>query len=134
MAHSFVEFRGRNAHLKDFDIELAAYLLMAQQNVAGKSTSHPPEVDKLFDWWKRSLRSSDSGCIDLRLDEYLSSGPSARAVVELIDGAIARLRQLGEFLSADYQNQVLGEKLVFGERNTSDVITVLEKMKAVLLG
>ena len=134
MAHSYVQFHGQHLDLKDFDIELAAYLMMDQRKTIGPSALIPAEVDQLFDWWKRSIRTSGNGCIQLKLDEYLSSPPSVRAILGLIDGAIFHLQKLGDVVSADYQNQVLGANLVYGERKSADIIAVLEKIKAVLAG
>jgi hypothetical protein len=117
--------------LKDFDIELAAYLMIDQRKNTGLSTPIPTEVDQLFDWWRGSIRTSGNGCIQLKLDEYLSSAPSVRAILVLIDGAIIHLQKLGDVVSADYQNQVLGANLVYGERKSADIIAVLEKVKGV---
>lgn len=133
MAHSYVEFHGRHVLLKDNDIELAAHFIIDQRNNAFRTTPVPAEVDRLLDWWRDSISTAGSGCIQLELDKYLSTPESIRAVVELIDGAIRSIRELGEVVSADYQNRILGDNLVMGERRSDSIIAILEQMKSVLL-
>jgi hypothetical protein len=130
MAHSYVEFRGKGFHLNDSDLVVFARLL------ARTSQSNPPipsEIANLLGWWEKSLDSCGPGCIDLRLDEFVTNPNSVEYLCSLLNAALAALRQFGTTISVEQLNEIAkaGARFV-GQLNTKDFEAIASRFQHLI--
>ena len=130
MAHSYVEFRGKGFHLNDSDLVVVARLLVRA------SQSYPPvpsEIADLLGWWEQSLDSCGPGCIDLRLDEFVTSPKSVEYLCSLLDALFTVLGQFGNTLAVEQLSEIAkGGARFVGERSTKDFEAIAARLQHLI--
>jgi len=92
MGHSYITYRGKEQHVRDGDIALVVYTIIAYA-ASGLERKLPDQIQHLLQLWEHVIDDCGPGCIDLKLDAYLGSqadrqhflGLASRAKRQLLD-------------------------------------------------
>lgn len=129
MGHSYLDFENRQLHLRDTDIVLFTSLLRRFAPYCDPPL--PPRLLEMYAAWDHAFIGS--GCIDLRLAEFLNSEETIEAFVRELDATFRRIRLWGTTIPAADVNAMHGMFIYdFGDVPIADIATVLRKVRRLL--
>ena len=135
MAHSFVDYHGEHILLRDGDIIIVVYLMMAEKSRMAQSNSVPPFLGKLFEWWEELLEVYGPGCLDLKLDTFLTDEEARAFITRLIDSTKQTISAFGEAIPGDYLNRLVRapDIIIFGDQPIGYAVGALERLKNLII-
>lgn len=133
MAHSYVTFKGNDQLFTDSLISLLMDLATKEwRSVALKDDSFVA-LQPLFEWWSDLASHPGPGCVDLKLDENLSTDFSLAQLKQLFEILEEDLTRRSEHLSKDELNNVSSRGGAFTcDLKTTVVLDSIHKMRALL--
>ena len=103
MAHSYIDYRGREASIRDVDLVLAMRCVERAQAAAPPSSAFPfPEH------WQRELENLVPGGIDLALDRHIAAESERDRFVRALDAAKADLQARGGEVPGEEVDALMG--------------------------
>ncbi|WP_146232622.1 hypothetical protein [Pseudomonas protegens] len=102
MAYSILEFSGRFIRVHDLDLSIACFLVI--EVGSGMASTF---LDDVFEAWVDSICYDGPGCIDLRLDFYLTNKERESLIVSLIGEVARNLEFVSGFHPKDRLNAIL---------------------------
>jgi hypothetical protein len=106
MGHSFLKFRGRHEHFRDLDIAIFVRTLLRCVRHDARGRTFLPELDSMFHHWTTPDAFPGPGCIDLALDEFLTTETAVRELLDLIGEAEDRLQDFQDVVPSAWLNAV----------------------------
>lgn len=103
MGSSFTEYRGTGFWSRDISIEMWLYLLAEE---ARRLDDSPEWLRAAAHNWHIQATVGMGGCVSAGLDEHASTPERVALVVQLAEGALARLRARGDVLSSAWLNSL----------------------------
>jgi len=132
MGHSYVDYRGRHAHLNDHDLILVQRFLIAAA-AAAHTDSVTPRVRQMIDAWDEQLKRYAPGCLDPRLDEYAAEEVDRRSLLRLVAGVDEQFASYGESIPADVVNALVDDRLlIYGDQPVRAAREALHRFREVL--
>ena len=133
MAHSFVTFEEKDIRVHDLDLAIACVLIVdaAKQNDVRPKIG--PRISAMFDEWLDSISHTGPGCIDLKLDEYLSAKEDRGQLISILEHVRTSLSNSPELSAGKLNALLLPTKIVVKSHYSADsVVGVLDAIKTVL--
>lgn len=135
MAHSYLEFRNRSLLLKDLDILGIAHCALEEGGLMRAGDTLPSAIEKMLQVWPYHLETAGVGCLDLQLDNILSTQDDVRTFLALLERIEQRFKNFGSVVPGSYLNGLLKSKVIFyGDRPTEDWVTVIDRIRDLLTG
>ena len=138
MGHSYVDYRGRYAHLNDHDlIVVQRFIIAAAAAAAHADSAHAdsvtPRVQQMIDAWDEQLKRYAPGCLNPRLDEYAAEEVDRRSLLRLVAGVDERFASYGESIPADVVNALVDDRLlIYGDQPVRAAREALHRFREVL--
>ncbi|QYK43117.1 MAG: hypothetical protein KF887_08490 [Paracoccaceae bacterium] len=133
MAHSYVSFGPRSAHMHDAEIIVTLAWL---RHTAEADPARFPEVDHPYlSAWRGMAEVYMPGCLDPELDETLTTPEAVDRFAALARAARAALEAAPEVISGDRLNAMTGmaEFLEFQDRPRSRMLADLDRLVGVVV-
>ncbi len=132
MAHSYVDFRENSVHMHDAEILASAFYVL---RFAQEHPQEFPEEDfPILSAWQESFDAYVSGCIDLELDETLTSPDDVDSLRNLVAAARQSLLAEPDPVSGARLNAMIGADNIFsfGDRDRKKMIEDFDRLFSVL--
>jgi len=95
----------------------------------------PVLIDDLLTYWQSISDSCGPGCIDLKLDEYLSDERSVRCFLQLLDMVEKKIGTFGDMIPGEYLTSLVGSPAtVFVDMPAKDVHAILNSVRSLFGG
>ena len=129
MAHSYIEYNGKDFRVHDLDLILACTLVI---NNAVK-TNHKI-LQPMFDEWVDSISNDGPGCIDLKLDDFLVDDESIQKLNQILELVKTELSGFPDNYPRNKLNESLkGYKInLENDYRTELIRDVIKGLKALL--
>jgi hypothetical protein len=107
MAHSYLKFHGQPLLLDDLDIRSIAHCILKEGQDVQAGGALPTAIKKMLREWLEHLETAAPGCLDLKLDTFLSTQDDVRAFLTLLDRIEQRFKRFGAVVPGAYLNGLM---------------------------
>ena len=131
MAHSYVDFRKNHIQLRDEQVFVVMAALMEKADLSSCGDS----IRQLVEWWTRDGVNSGPGCIEMPLDDVLTSEDAIGELGSLLSVLGKSFREHPELVKGEALNTLVGgERFRFENQDGSLFADACEKLAALITG
>ena len=130
MGHSYIEYGGNEFLARDSKIEWLCQFLLEERNNRLPNYKFTTSIDRLFEWWDTDEAFPGPGCINMKLDDFITDKITQEQMFSLLNGVKRTVASYGKAIPVDEMNRRCGYT-VGGYMNEMPVPPMLEFLSRV---